>query len=80
MGKVLADAPGLDDREEVGLFVGTRGAESKMAPNPGGEVSLDSAGRSVVAACLHRQNQWHSHGCGDAGPVPSRLWDCGTER
>jgi len=49
MGKEPADASGLDDRQEVGLFTGTSGAESRVAPNPGGEVSLDSAGRSVVA-------------------------------
>ncbi len=49
MGKALADAPGLENREEVGLFAGTSGEESRMAANPGGAVSLDSAGRSVVA-------------------------------
>ena len=49
MGKELADASGLDDRQEVGLFAGLSGAVSRMAPNPGGEVSLDFAGRSVVA-------------------------------
>lgn len=53
-----------------------RGAESKIAPNPGGEVSLNSAGQSMFAfRSMHMQQQWHPRVRGLADPAPSRLRD-----